>query len=175
MRYEPLREQLRTARRRQSLSQAALAARSGTSRVTVARLEAGTPRDVRVGTISRVCEALGFEVAAVPRDGGPVLERLLARERDRSRRLERRLFHAVLAARLLADRREAKALVGAARAAVERWKRERLCSRHYVARWRRMLAGPPDRVARSLLEPGEWKDALFQNTPFAFALERPAP
>jgi len=175
MRYDRLRVQLRQARRQQSLSQAALAARSGTGRVTIARLEAGSGRDVRVGTISRVCEALGFEVAAVPLDAEPVLERLLARERERSRRLERRLAHAALAACLLADRSEARALIRMARAAVDRWERERLCSRHYIARWRAMLAGPVERVARSLLEPGEWKDALFQNTPWTSALERPVP
>jgi hypothetical protein len=38
-----------------------------------------------------------------------------------------------------------------------------------------MLAGPVEQVARGLLEPGEWTDALFQNSPWAFALERPAP
>ena len=175
MRYSRLRDQVRRARRQQSLSQAALAARSGTSRVTIARLEAGSARDVRMGTISRVCEALGFEVAAVTPDAEPVLERLLARERERGRRLERRLAHAVLAARLLADRPEAGALIGTARAAVDRWERDRLCSRHYVARWRAMLTGPVERVARTLLEPGEWEDALFQNSPGTFALERPAP
>ncbi len=176
MRDSRLRDQLREARRRLSLSQAALAARSGTSRVTIARLEAGSARDVRLGTVSLVGEALGLEVAAVPFGAEPVLERLLARERERSRRLDRRLAHAMLAARLLAARpRAAKALVATARAAVDRWERERLCSHHYISRWRAILAGPVGRVARSLLEPGEWTDALFQTTPWAFALERPGP
>jgi len=176
MRYSRLRDQLRQARRRQSLSQAALAARSGTSRVTIARLEAGSARDVRVGTVARVGAALGLEVAAVPLGGEPLLERRLAREQERARRLERRLAHAMLAARLLAARRqEATALVAAAQGAIDRWERERLCSRHYVSRWRAMLAGPVERVARSLLDPGEWTDALFQTTPWAFALERLAP
>jgi hypothetical protein len=129
-----------------------------------------------VDTIARVCEALGLEVAAIPRGAEPILERRLAREREKARRLERRLAHAALAARLLAARRpEARALVATARAAVDRWERERLCSRHCVSRWRSLLAGPVERVARSLLEPGEWKDALFQNTPWAFAFERPGP
>ncbi len=176
MRYSRLRAQLRQARRRQSLSQAALAARSGTSRVTIARLEAGSARDVRLGTVSLVGEALGLEVAAVPLGAESVLERLLARERERSRRLDRRLAHATLAARLLAaPPKAAKALVATARAAVDRWERERLCSHHYISRWRAILAGPADRVARSLLEPGEWTDALFQTTPWAFAVDRPGP
>ena len=156
MRYSRLRADLRRARLEQSLSQAALAARSGTSRVTIARLETGSARDVRVGTISRISAALGLEVAAVPTGAEAVLERLLTRERESSRR-------------------EASALVRKARAVVDRWERERLCSRHYISRWRAMLAGPVDRVARSLLEPGDWRDALFQNTPWTFALERPRP
>jgi transcriptional regulator with XRE-family HTH domain len=175
MRYDGLRAQLRRARRQHSLTQAALAARSGTSRVTVARLEAGSARDVRMGTVCRIGAALGVGLALVPLGSEGTLERLLARERERSRRLGRRLAHAALAARLLAARpREARALVATARAAVDRWERERLCSRHYVSRWRAKLAGPVGRVARSLLEAGEWTDALFQTTPWAFALELPA-
>src|SRR5512143_3803199 len=104
MRYSRLRNQLRQARRQQSLSQAALAARSATSRVTIARLEAGSARDVRMGTIARVGAALGLEVVAVPLGAGPMLERLLAREQEKARRLDRRLAHAGLAARLLAAR-----------------------------------------------------------------------
>jgi transcriptional regulator with XRE-family HTH domain len=176
MRYARLREQLRQARRQQSLSQAALAARSGASRVTIARFEAGSAGDVRLGTIAGVAEALGLEVVAVPAGAAPVVERLLAREREQARRIGRRLAHAKVAARLLAARgAEARALIAAARAAVDRWERERLCSHHYVSRWRTMLAGPVEHVAHGLLEPGEWTDALFQNSPWAFALGRPAP
>ena len=58
---------------------------------------------------------------------------------------------------------------------VDRWEREKLCSTHYVTRWRAMLEGPVGRVAQALLEPGEWEDALFQNTPWSFALEPAAP
>ena len=175
MRYNGLRAQVREARLRGSLSQAALAARSGTSRVTIARLETGAARDVRLETVARVCAALGLEVAAVPADAEPVLERLVARERENARRLERRLAHATLALRLLAARPEARVLIRTARVAVDRWERERLCSRHYVTRWRAMLAGPVERVARSLVAPGEWQDALFQNTPWTFAFERERP
>jgi transcriptional regulator with XRE-family HTH domain len=176
MGYNALREQLRAARRRQAMSQAALAARSGVSRVTIARLEAGSAQDVRAGTLGRLCEALGLEMAAEPSGSAPALETLLAREHDRGRRLERRLGHARLAARLLSiHRSQARALVGRARAVVDRWEREGLCSSHYVSRWRAMLAGPVEHVARALLEPGDWADALFQNTPWGFALSPLAP
>jgi len=110
----------------------------------------------------------------VPASGEPAPETLLARERERGRRLERRLAHAALAVRLLEARAPlSKALVARARAAVDRWERERLCSHHYVTRWRAMLKGSIARVAGSLLEPGEWGDALFQNSPWGFALEHP--
>ena len=112
----------------------------------------------------------------MPVGAGAALETLLARERERSRRLDLRRRHAVLAARLLAaPRPKATALVVRARTVVDRWERERLCSRHYVSRWRAMLEGPAQRVAQALLEPGEWRDALFQNTPWGFALEPAAP
>ncbi len=176
MRYEQLRDPLRSARRDRGLTQAALAARSGTSRVTIARLEAGSARDVRVGTITSLCEALGLEITAVPAGAGPALETVLAREREKTRRVDLRRRHAVLAARLVSLRRaRAAALVARARTVVDRWEREGLCSRHYVSRWRAMLALPVDGVAEALLRPGEWGDALFQNTPWGFALEPAAP
>jgi len=171
-----LRAQLRSARQGQALTQGALASRSGTSRVTIARLEGGSTGDARVGTIASVCEALGLELAAVPVGARPAFETLLARERERARRLDLRRRHAVLAARLLgAPRSQATALVVRARGVVDRWERERLCSTHYISRWRAMLEGPVGRVAQALLEPGEWTDALFQNTPWGFALEPAAP
>ena len=176
MRYEELRAQLRQARGLRRLSQSALAERSGTSRVTIARLEGGSAQDLRLGTLSRLCEALGLELRAVPAGAGLASETLLVRERERVRRLERRLAHAALAVRLLeAGAAEASGLVAAARAVVDRWERERLCSRHYVTRWRAMLRGPIARVAGALLEPGPWGDALFQNSPWGLALKRAAP
>jgi len=172
MRYTALRRPLRDARREKGLTQAALAARSGTSRATIARLEAGSARDVRVGTIVSLCSALGLELAAVPAGARPALETLLAREREKTRRVDLRRRHAVLAARLVSLRRpRATALVVRARAVVDRWEREGLCSLHYVSRWKAMLALPVERVAEALLDPGEWRDALFQNTPWVFALE----
>jgi transcriptional regulator with XRE-family HTH domain len=172
MRYSPLRAQLREARRRAALSQAALAARSGCSRVTIARMEAGSARGVRLDTIARVCEALDLQLAAVRAGADEALETALARERENARRLERRVAHAAIAARLLAAPRQADGLVRAARAVVDRWEREGLCSRHYVVRWRALLTGSAQMVARALLEPGPWRDALFQNSPWAFALKR---
>jgi transcriptional regulator with XRE-family HTH domain len=166
---------LRAARKAAALSQAALAAKSGAGRVTIARLEAGALQDFRVGTLARLCEALGLELAALPRGAHAARETLIARERERARRLDLRRRHAVLAARLLAaPPAEAVALVQRARGNVERWKRERLCSEHYISRWRARLAGSPRRAAAALLEHDEWTDALLQSSPWSFALGPPA-
>jgi transcriptional regulator with XRE-family HTH domain len=174
MSYSALRQALRSARRERGMTQASLAARSGVSRVTIARLEAGSG-DVRLGSLDALCGALDFEIAIGPAGSGPALETRLAREREKCRRLDLRRRHAVLAARLLSGPpKQAAALVARARVAVDRWERQGLCSRHYVSRWRELLGGPVPRVARALLEPGDWEDALFQNTPWAFALESAA-
>lgn len=176
MSYKRLREQLKRARREKGLSQAALADSSGTSRVTIARLEGGADQDVRAGTLESLCGALGLELAALPAGLPASFEARLAREAARAQRLERRLAHARLAARLLASRPDrARDLVRRARAGVDRWERDRLCSDHYVSRWRLLLAGPVERVAAALLDPGDWEDALFQNTPWSFALGAKAP
>lgn len=172
MRHNPLHQQLRQARAARGLSQAALAAASGAGRVTIARLEAGAAQDFRIGTLSRLCDALGLEITALPRGAQATQETLLARERERGRRIDARRRHAVLATRLLAvPAPEAGAMVRRARASVDRWERERLCSEHYISRWRAMLSGPARRVALSLLEHGEWTDALLQNSPWSLALE----
>jgi transcriptional regulator with XRE-family HTH domain len=169
-------QDLKAARRSRGLSQAALAERSGAGRVTIARLEAGALQDFRVGTLARLCEALGLELAALPRGAQAAGETRLARERERTRRVDLRRRHAALAARLLAmPPREADELLKRARAGVDRWERERLCSEHYVSRWRERLRGPARRAASALLEHDEWTDALLQNSPWSFALEPAAP
>src|SRR6185295_1283468 len=134
-------DQVRAARRARGLSQSALAERSGTSRVTIARLEAGSDQDFRLGTVIRLCDALGLELALAPHaTQAAASDKLLARERERTRRMDRRRRHAVLAAQLLAaPGPKAAAVVRRARACVERWEKESLCSAHYVSRWRAML------------------------------------
>lgn len=172
MRHSRLSIQLRAVRQARGLTQAALAARGGTSRVTVARFEAGSDQDVRLGTLLRLCQALGLELAAINPGGQAALEARLAREQEQTRRLDRRHRHAALAARLLAlpDPKAAQMIVRA-RANVDRWERDGRCSRHYITRWRRRLSGPVHRVAQSLLRHDSWTDALFQSSPWAFALE----
>ena len=166
---------VRSARRARGLTQAALAGLSGAGRVTIARLEAGAAQDFRLGTLQRICDALGLDLAALPHGAQEAQETLLARERERARRLGARQRHAALAARLFSMRAaEAAVMVRRARTVVHRWEREQLCSGHYISRWRAMLAGPVRRVAAALLEHHDWTDALFQNSPWSVMLEPPA-
>jgi transcriptional regulator with XRE-family HTH domain len=163
--------QMRDRRRQVGLTQAALAARSGTSRVTVARFESGAAQDVRLGTLNRLCEAVGLELTVLTPGCVRALETRLARERERGRRLDARRRHAALAARVLgASARDAGALIARARENVDRWERDGLCSAHYISRWRRRLAGSRRHVAHALTSDGRWTDALLQNTPWSFAL-----
>jgi transcriptional regulator with XRE-family HTH domain len=171
----PLARKLRAARIARGLTQEALAAGSRTGRATLARFESGTLGDVRLGTLTRVCAVLDMEVALAPRGGAALAEVRLAREQVRARRIDARRRHAELAVRLLTmpSVRAAAALQRAC-AVVDRWEIEQLCSAHYIVRWRARLAGGARRAALALVAHDEWTDALLQNTPWGFALERPA-
>jgi transcriptional regulator with XRE-family HTH domain len=160
MRYK-LSEVVREARRKKGLSQEALAAASGASRVTIARLEAGSAKDFRLGTLARLCDALDLELAALPKGGRVVDKALDARRR-----------HAALAAALLAVTPEqGVAMVDQAKAELDRWERERLLTSAHIARWRPRLEGPVRTVALRLLEHNEQTAALLADSPWAFALE----
>lgn len=60
----PLREKLRSERRRAALTQEELAKRAGVGVATIARIEGGDIEEPRVSTLRKLAEALGME----PRD-----------------------------------------------------------------------------------------------------------
>jgi len=60
----PLKEKLRTERRRAALTQGELAAKAGVGIATIARIEAGDIEEPRVSTLRKLARALGME----PRD-----------------------------------------------------------------------------------------------------------
>lgn len=160
MRYK-LSETIREARRAKGLSQEALAIASGASRITIARLEAGSDKDFRLGTLVRLCEALDLELAALPKGG-----------RAADKGLDDRRRHAALAAALLAVAPEqGAAMVAQAKAELDRWERERLLTPEHIARWRARLEGPVRTVALRLLEHNNQTAALLADSPWAFALE----
>ena len=57
----PLREKLRTERRRAALTQAELAERSKVGIATIARIEGGEIEEPRVSTLRKLAKALGVE------------------------------------------------------------------------------------------------------------------
>jgi predicted transcriptional regulator len=69
---------LRWARRRAGLSQRALAEKSGLPQSTIGRIEAGTV-DPRVGTLTRLLRACGFDLEVEPLLGVGI-DRTLIRE-----------------------------------------------------------------------------------------------
>jgi transcriptional regulator with XRE-family HTH domain len=169
MRYK-ISEAVREARHRKGLSQDALAQASGASRITIARLEAGTEQDFRIGTLARICAALDLELAALPR--GTKSPGEATHGRELAQRLDARRRHAALAAGLLAlPEAKAEALVRSARENVDRWEQERSCSNEHLSRWRARLDGPVRTVALRLLEHADSTDALLQNSPWSFVLE----
>jgi transcriptional regulator with XRE-family HTH domain len=64
-------------RRRLALRQRDLAERAGVSQQTVSNIELGRLEEVDLGTLRRVCAALGIEISVTPRWRGPDLDRLL--------------------------------------------------------------------------------------------------
>ena len=141
------------------MSQEALAQASGASRVTIARLESGSAQDFRLGTLHRLCSALGLELTAT-------------KEGVQLRQLDARRRHAALAAALLAvNPDDAGEMVRQALAAVSAWEQGDQHGAEHRARWRARLDGSMRTVALRLLEHNAETDALLANSPWAFALE----
>ena len=57
----PLKEKLRTERRRAALTQEELAKRAGVGIATIARIEGGEIEEPRVSTLRKLAQALGVE------------------------------------------------------------------------------------------------------------------
>jgi len=71
---------------------------------------------------------------------------------------------------ILLPAKQREALIAGARAEVERWRRERLCSEDYIARWDGLLSLPVEELARAMAsESLEWGTALRQNSPWLLA------
>lgn len=159
------------------MSQEALAKASGASRITIARLESGSEQDFRLGTLQRLCSALGLELSALPKgarlaDPAPSAQAPTNREGAKLRRLDARRRHAALAAALLAvNPEDAADMVRQSLAAVALWEQEGLHGGEHRARWRARLEGSVRTVALRLLEHNAQTDALLANSPWTFALE----
>lgn len=90
--------------------------------------------------------------------------RLAQRERER----EREAKHLRLAVKLLTlPVAQRDALIEQARAMVDRWQSEQLCSEDYIARWRAWLSLPPADLAKAMTSSDDvWAAPMRQNSPF---------
>jgi transcriptional regulator with XRE-family HTH domain len=68
--------QVRDARKAQSLTQAALAAELGISRTTLSLLESGLVQDLGIRKVIRILERLGLELTTRPAGAPPTLEEI---------------------------------------------------------------------------------------------------
>ena len=55
---------------------------------------------------------------------------------------------------------------------ISRWEAGKLCSTHYIDRWRSILAMEPLEAEKAMLQPDGDGPALRQNSPFGFLLRR---
>lgn len=96
--------------------------------------------------------------------------RVEARARQRAREEMLVSEHDRIAARLVAGQIGERELVQA-RQRVAEWIRNGTCSPSYTKRWSKILSGRPNEVADRLRGiNADWRNALFQNTPFGFLL-----
>ncbi len=68
--------QVREARKGQSLTQAALAAEAGISRTTLSLLENGTVQELGIRKVIRILDRLGLELTTRPAGAPPTLEEI---------------------------------------------------------------------------------------------------
>ena len=164
---EAIGAQVRAARKARGLSIRGAAEHLGCSPRFVHELERGKP-GARLDKLLQVAAGLGLSVAASGAAQPAAGARGEARLRQRLHEEKLALAHARIAARLALGERGA-ADIGRARAQVRKWDEQRICSKWYVERWRRLLRGAGRGVAARLLalDPADAR-ALFQNTPFGF-------
>ncbi|WP_137917104.1 hypothetical protein [Hydrogenophaga sp. 2FB] len=94
--------------------------------------------------------------------------RKLAREQQVQVEADRLRRHADLAAALLSASPDVRdAVIGEAKARVNRWREKLLCSEDFITRWDVILALPVERLAEEIVSDCDgWGRALRQNTPF---------
>jgi len=159
---------IKDQRVRKGLKQEELAKAARVSRAILSRLERGKPHPVQTDTIERLLNALGVDPPVIDR---PIRDhaRKLARLEQQHRLVEQRNRHLRLAIELADDERAAAAKIARARERVALWRSKRTCSPFYIARWSRLLALPPRKLAKAMASLGDWEDALFQNSPWSWA------
>lgn len=102
---------------------------------------------------------------------GEMDPRRAARAAQQERERARAEKHLRLAIKLLTlPAAERKALIAQARAMVDRWQAEQLCSADYIARWRAWLRLPVNELAQAMTNTDdEWAAPMRQNSPFVLS------
>ncbi len=160
----------RVLREKKGLSQDAVAKAAGIGRSTLVHLENGA--DVRLSKIAAVAKALdaGIETNAEPKE---IVERRQARLELSLRLLTLHNAHLRIALDLLLDEPATVAALDQARAMVELWARDKVCSAFYIDSWRNLLTGSAQEVGTALARMDKnWESALMQNSPFGALLSR---
>lgn len=95
------------------------------------------------------------------------LEKQRARAEQRNVESHQLVKHQKIALQLLVDADAAAPLIRQATETVARWEREKLCSHHYIDRWRQLLAMPVRDLAQAMCGGvNGWGKALRQNSPW---------
>jgi len=148
------------------LAQEALCQRARVSRAVLSRLESQRGLAVQTDVLDKLLEALGGPIAIGVQSAGA--SRVEERLKHRLRQEELRQRHLRVALSLYQDPHSAPAKIDRALKQVSLWEERKSCSPRYIERWRQVLAGEPAEVAAAMACLGEWENAMFQNTPWAF-------
>lgn len=107
-----------------------------------------------------------FQPAERPHD--VAAGRRLARLNQQLTDQQRLIRHQRIALDLLTlPAKDSRAMVASARAVVQRWRDDRLCSPDYIERWSHILDLPPAQMAQRLSSDADgWGPALRQNSPW---------
>jgi prevent-host-death family protein len=111
--------------------------------------------------------------AVVPADWAARLEavdeRRAAREAQKAVEARRLCAHQRIAIELLcASAQQQAKWLQAAHREIDRWEKDRLCSRDYIDRWREWLALPVRKLAKLMCSDADgWGPAMRQNSPFS--------
>jgi transcriptional regulator with XRE-family HTH domain len=169
-RYTAFGSAFRVLREKKGLSQEAVAKAAGIGRSTLVHLENGA--DVRLSKISAVAKALdaSIETTAEPKE---LTERRQARLHLSLRLLALQKAHLRIALDLLLEDPATVAALHEARAMVELWAREKVCSAFYIDSWQQLLTGSAHEVGTALARiDKQWESALLQNSPFGARLSQ---
>lgn len=163
-----LHDEIQLKRRLRGLSQVAAAKKAGIGRSTSGKIESQAIGSVAFGTVQQYLETIGLTIEVLECGQLATLQRQLARAEAKQRSAQKKSQHIALAVRL------DETSIAQARSVIALWRRNQTCSEEYICRWTDILEGTPAEIRDRILVAleSDWANALVQNTPFAFVLDR---